>query len=240
MRIVHEGVVFLKPIYRYFVQPQINTDTKTIFGYELLMKQLTPDGWRLPQSFSAIDPQIVADLLVETTKVLSPKVRYCSVNVNREQLMTTPIASAIVKSQELIYPTRLVVELTEDDGPQKYSVKDLIPQLKKFLNQGIEISLDDVGTGDNYFKGIQDLLPMASEIKFALQNFDQAFSDPKIQQKIHFWHAITKEYGLRLVLEGIEDHADSQLSKELGIKLKQGYYFSRPRLLKLPNDSFPV
>lgn len=152
--------------------------------------------------------------------------------------MTTSIAAAIMKSQEQIYPTRLVVELTEDDGPQKYSVQDLIPQLKKFLNQGMELSLDDVGTGDNYYQGVQELLPMVSEIKFALQNFHQDFSDPVIQRKIHFWRAITEEYGLRLVLEGIETHADSQLSKKLGITLKQGYYFSKPRLLKLPQDTF--
>ena len=116
------------------------------------MKQLTPDGWRLPASFSAIDPQIIADLLVDTTKVLSLKVRYCSVNVSREQLMTTPIANAIIKSQEQLYPTKLVVELTEDDGPQQYTMAELLPQLKRFIDQGMELSLDDVGTGDNYSK----------------------------------------------------------------------------------------
>jgi len=226
----------LKPIYRYFVQPQINTATKTIFGYELLMKQLTRDGWRLPESFAAIDPQVIADLLIATTKVLSVKVRYCSVNVSREQLMTTPIAHALIKSQEQLYPTKLVIELTEEDGPKKYPVDDLIPQLKRFLKYGMQLSLDDVGTGDNYFTEIQDLLPFVSEIKFALQNFNQQFKDPNIQQKIHFWHAISIEYGIRLVLEGIEDHADNQLSKELGIKFKQGYYFSRPQLLSLPED----
>jgi len=226
----------LKPIYRYFVQPQINTATKTIFGYELLMKQLTRDGWRLPESFAAIDPQVIADLLIATTKVLSVKVRYCSVNVSREQLMTTPIAHALIKSQEQLYPTKLVIELTEEDGPKKYPVDDLIPQLKRFLKYGMQLSLDDVGTGDNYFTEIQDLLPFVSEIKFALQNFNQQFKDPNIQQKIHFWHAISIEYGIRLVLEGIEDHADNQLSKKLGIKFKQGYYFSRPQLLSLPED----
>jgi len=226
----------LKPIYRYFVQPQINTATKTIFVYELLMKQLTRDGWRLPESFAAIDPQVIADLLIATTKVLSVKVRYCSVNVSREQLMTTPIAHALIKSQEQLYPTKLVIELTEEDGPKKYPVDDLIPQLKRFLKYGMQLSLDDVGTGDNYFTEIQDLLPFVSEIKFALQNFNQQFKDPNIQQKIHFWHAISIEYGIRLVLEGIEDHADNQLSKELGIKFKQGYYFSRPQLLSLPED----
>jgi len=230
----------LEPVYRYFVQPQIDTDTKTIFGYELLMKQMTPEGWRLPESFSAIDPQITADLLVATTRVLSLKVRYLSVNVNREQLMTTTIAKAIIKSQEQLYPTKLVVELTEDDGPQKYTIADLLPQLKDFINMGMQISLDDVGTGDNYFKDIQELLPLASEIKFALQNFNREFKDPHIQQKIRFWRAISAEYGLRMVLEGIEDHADNRLSKQLGIKLKQGYYFSRPQLLKLPQDTCPA
>jgi len=230
----------LKPVYRYFVQPQIDTDTKTIFGYELLMKQMTPEGWRLPESFSAIDPQITADLLIATTKVLSLKVRYLSVNVNREQLMTTTIAKAIIKSQEQLYPTKLVVELTEDDGPQRYTIADLLPQLRSFINMGMQISLDDVGTGDNYFKDIQELLPLVSEVKFALQNFNREFKDPHIQQKIRFWRAISAEYGLRMVLEGIEDHADNRLSKQLGIKLKQGYYFSRPQLLKLPQDTCPA
>ncbi|KRK35079.1 EAL domain-containing protein [Levilactobacillus parabrevis] len=230
----------MKPVYRYFVQPQIDTDTKTIFGYELLMKQMTPEGWRLPESFSAIDPQITADLLIATTKVLSLKVRYLSVNVNREQLMTTTIAKAIIKSQEQLYPTKLVVELTEDDGPQQYTIADLLPQLRSFINMGMQISLDDVGTGDNYFKDIQELLPLVSEVKFALQNFNREFKDPHIQQKIRFWRAISAEYGLRMVLEGIEDHADNRLSKQLGIKLKQGYYFSRPQLLKLPQDTCPA
>ncbi|WP_203640638.1 EAL domain-containing protein [Levilactobacillus andaensis] len=228
----------MTPVYRFFVQPQIDTATKTVFGYELLMKQLTPEGWRLPKSFVDIDPQITADLLVETTRVLSLKVRYCSVNVSREQLMTTSIANAIIKSQEQLYPTKLVVELTEDDGPQEYQTHDLIPQLQSFLDRGMELSLDDVGTGDNYFWEIEELLPLASEIKFALQNFNQQFKDPNIQQKIRFWRAISAEYGIRMVLEGIEDQEDNRLSKRLGIRLKQGYYFSRPQLLRLPEDTY--
>ncbi|WP_082137312.1 EAL domain-containing protein [Lactiplantibacillus herbarum] len=228
----------MKPIYRYFVQPQINAETDSIFGYELLMKQLTPDGWRLPASFADIDPQIISDLLVSTTKVLSVKVRYCSVNINRDQLMNTTIAKAIIKSQMQLYPTKLVVELTEEDSPQKYSVEDLIPHLKEFLSKGMQISLDDVGTGDNYFNSIQELLPFVSELKFALQNFNSEFKDPKIQQQIHFWRAISLEYGLRLVLEGVEDQNDDQLSADFGINLRQGYYFSKPQLLRLPEDNY--
>ncbi|WP_125589573.1 EAL domain-containing protein [Companilactobacillus jidongensis] len=226
----------MQPFYRYFVQPQIDTKTNSVIGYELLMKELTSEGWSLPESFSAIDPQVTADLLIQTTKVLSLKVRRLSVNISREQLMTTSIAKAIIQSQQQLYPTKLVVELTEDDSPQCYSFEEILTQLKGFLDNGIQISLDDVGTGVNHFNNIKQLLPFASELKFALQNFTDQFVDPLIQSKLHFWHAMSKEYGLRLVLEGIEDKADSQLSEKLGIHIKQGYYYSKPLLLKLPED----
>ena len=39
------------PKYRFFAQQQINTATNAVLGYELLIKELTPDGWRLPSSF---------------------------------------------------------------------------------------------------------------------------------------------------------------------------------------------
>jgi len=226
----------MKPIYRYFVQPQLDVQTQTVFGYELLIKQLTPDGWRLPKSFASIDSKTVSDLLISTTKILGLKVQYCSVNINREQLMDTTMGKAIIQSQEQLYPAKLVVELTEENGPISYPDTTLIPHLRKFIEYGMQISLDDVGTGVNDFRSIQEILPLASEIKFALQNFRTGIKDPMIQQKLHFWHAISKEYGLRMILEGIEDSEDDRLSKSFDINLRQGYYYGKPQLLRLPDD----
>ena len=152
--------------------------------------------------------------------------------------MTTTIANAIIKSQTQLYPTKLVVELTEEDSIEEYSTEVILPQLKRFIRRGMELSLDDVGTGVNYFQQIVDFLPYSSEIKFALQNFNQQFRDPKIQQKIHFWRAVSAEYKLRMILEGIEDNVDNQLSEKLDIRYKQGYYYGKPQLLQLPGDQF--
>lgn len=226
----------MKPIYRYFVQPQLDGKTKTVFGYELLIKELTPEGWRLPESFTAIDPQVISDLLLETTRILGIKVQYCSVNISREQLMDTTVGKAIIQSQKQLYPAKLVVELTEERGPECYPDTRLIPYLRRFIEYGMQISLDDVGTGINDFKSIQEFLPLASEIKFALQNFKTGLKDPKIQQKLHFWHAISEEYGLRMILEGIEDADDAKMSKDFNISLRQGYYYGKPKLLRLPGD----
>ncbi|MFC6163615.1 EAL domain-containing protein [Lactiplantibacillus dongliensis] len=227
----------MKPIYRFFVQPQVNTVTKTIAGYELLIRQRTASGWRLPASFTAIDPLIFANLLVETTKVLGLKVQHCSVNISRQQLMTTAVAQALIQCQIQLYPTKLVVELTEDESTEDYCTSTVLAHLKMFVQHGIEVSLDDVGSGENYFTEIRDLLPYVSEIKFALQNFKQHFQDPEMMRRVRFWRAISNEYDLRLVLEGIEDQPDNQLSNRLGIGVKQGYYFGKPRLLRLPKDT---
>lgn len=228
----------LKKIYRFFVQPQVDSKTKSIIGYELLLKQYTNEGWRIPESFSAIDPVIIADLLVKTTQALATKVKRLSININRDQLMTTSISNAIIQSQKQLYPTKLIVELTEDKDSVSYSHEEILSHLKIFWDNNIQVSLDDVGSGINQFDDIQDLLPFASELKFALQNFHEKLMNPEMQSKVHFWRAMSNEYHLRLILEGIEDQADNQLSDTMGIKFKQGYYFGKPRLLKLPNDNY--
>ncbi len=224
-------------IYRYFVQPQIDVKTNTIFGYELLIKQLTPEGWRLPKSFSEISTETTSKLLIATTKILGLKVDYCSVNVNREQLVDTRMEDAIIQSQLQLFPTKVVVELTEEKGPKKYSDAFLIPHLRKFMEHGMQISLDDVGTDDNSLEAIRCFLPMASELKFALQNFNSQNEDPDLQKKLIMWQGISQEYGQRLILEGIEDDEDAKMSSDLGINLRQGYYYGKPELLSLPGDS---
>jgi len=178
----------------------------------------------------------VSELLIATTKILGLKVQYCAVNINREQLMDTTMGKAIIQSQTQLYPAKLVVELTEENGPIRYPDTSLIPYLRKFIEHGMQISLDDVGTGVNDFRSIQEILPLASEIKFALQNFRTGIKDPMIQQKLHFWHAISQEYGLRMILEGVEDSEDDQLSRSFDINLRQGYYYGKPQLLRLPDD----
>ena len=203
------------------------------------MKQYTNKGWRIPASFSDIDSNIVADLLIRTTKTLSTKVNQLSININRDQLMTTSISNALVQSQKQLYPTRLIVELTEDNNSKTYTHEEILSHMKIFWENNIQVSLDDVGSGLNQYDDIQQLLPFASELKFALQNFSDKLVDPEIQDKIHFWRAMSTEYNLRLVLEGIENQNDDQLSDKLGIIFKQGYYFGKPRLLKLPEDHCP-
>lgn len=223
-------------MYRFFIQPQLDKVNNSLIGYELLMKKKTPEGWRPPANFSDVPSHTMASLLIATTKLLSLKIGSVSVNINRNQLMDKEVRDDIIEAQSILRPLRLVVELTEDTPDKDWPNSELIPLIKDFINYGMDFSLDDCGTGVNQLNQIQDLVPLASEIKFAIQNFGEKLRDPNIEDKVIFWRDFCREHNLRFILEGIEDDHDDVLADSLGIDLRQGYYYGKPRLLKLKPD----
>lgn len=223
-------------MYRYFIQPQLNRINNTLIGYELLMKSYTKQGWRPPASFSEIPAHIVADVLVATTSKLALKIPSVSVNLNRTQLLDVDVNTALIKAQNFLRPVKLVVELTEEPSDKNITLDRLEPQIKRYLARGMELSLDDVDSGDNDFSHVEALLPYASEIKFALQNFSAGFEDPTLHQRVEFWQDLAKRRNLRFILEGIEDAHDDVVADELRIDLRQGYFYGKPHLLRLAPD----
>lgn len=223
-------------MYRYFIQPQLNRVNNNLIGYELLMKTYTKHGWRPPVSFSSIPAHTVADVLVATTSKLALKIPSVSVNLNRTQLLDPEVNTALIKAQNFLRPVKLVVELTEEPSDKNITFDQLAPQVERYLARGMELSLDDVDSGDNDFGHVQDLLPFASEIKFALQNFPQSLEDPALHQRVEFWRDLAHQRNLRFILEGIEDVHDDEVATALQIDLRQGYYYGKPHLLRLAPD----
>ena len=224
-------------MYRFFIQPQLDTVNNSLIGYELLMKKKTDQGWRPPANFSDVPSHVMAEVLINTTKLLSLKIGSVSVNINRDQLMDKEVRDAIIEAQSILRPLRLVVELTEDIPSVEWPTEKYVTLIKDFINYGMDFSLDDCGTGVNQLDNITELVPLASEIKFAIQNFGEKLRDPDIESKVIFWRDFCLKNNLRFILEGIEDENDDALADSLNIDLRQGYYYGKPRLLKLkPND----
>lgn len=220
-------------MYRYFIQPQLNKVTNSLIGYELLLKYHEPEGWRPPENFAKVPASTIANTLVLSTAKLAIKVGSVSVNLNRNQMMNPFIIDALIKSQDQLRPMKLNIELTEEEDGSKISNAELFPILGKFLERGMELCLDDVGTGENQLNEIEAFLPYVTELKFALQNFEAPFSDPAIQAKVTQWHELAQKYKLRFILEGIEDADDDAIADQLKIDLRQGYFYGKPHLVKL-------
>ncbi|GAY73442.1 EAL domain-containing protein [Lentilactobacillus kosonis] len=223
-------------MYRYFIQPQLNRFTNSLIGYELLMKKYVGDHWEPPVRFADIPADIIADVLLETTKKLALKIGSVSVNLNRTQMMNPSISKAIAEAQDILRPMRVNIELTEEPADEGITVADMEPHFKVFEQRGMELCIDDVGTGENQLDRISELIPYSSEIKFALQNFDEPFTDKKIQERVKFWHQVAIDNKLRFILEGIEDQQDDEIATALEIDLRQGYYYGAPHLLRIKDD----
>ncbi|KRM87591.1 EAL domain-containing protein [Lacticaseibacillus thailandensis] len=220
-------------MYRYFIQPQLNKINHTLIGYELLMKQYTSDGWRPPHSFASIPPHTIASVLVATTSKLALKIGSVSVNLNRTQLLNEEINHSLMRAQNYLRPLRLNIELTEELADAPITIAQMRPMLTAYVNRGMQICLDDVGSGENQLDHVLQLVPYASEIKFALQNFNVGLDDPKMRAQVKFWRDFAYQRGLRFILEGVENAHDDALVDALRVTLRQGYFYGKPKLLKL-------
>lgn len=118
----------------------------------------------------------------------------------------------------------IVIEITEgmllDDHPE---VKE---KLRVFGQQGVQISLDDFGTGFSAMGYLQ---------KFPLDylKVDQSFvrnmvDDEGDQAIVEAIIVMAHKLGLKVVAEGVETEAQRQMLAAAGCDYGQGYLFSRP------------
>ncbi|EHO50827.1 EAL domain-containing protein [Lentilactobacillus kisonensis] len=224
-------------MYRYFIQPQVNVYTNSIIGYEMLIRKQAGDGtWRLPKNFASIPIEIQINLLKRTAEELSLKVHTLSFNVNRTQFLDKKMTQALIDAQRQMFPVILVVEVTEELGEDQIDNPTLEAQGNHLQQYGIQMSLDDVDTGENTYSHISDLLKTADEVKFAMQNFRQEHREKEIPRKLTAWKKISKDTQTRLIIEGTENSEEDQLLNELELPLRQGYYYGKPRLFRFKND----
>lgn len=220
-------------MYRYFLQPQLDVSNNSLIGYEMLIRQQVDDKWVLPKDFESIPIDIQADLIKRTAQKLRLKIGSVSYNVNQRQFVDCTIAQAIVTAQTQIYPVKLILEVTEERTDTDVSNQQIIDQVHFFDDHGIQLSLDDIGTGINTFDHIKPILPHASEIKFAMQNFRAEGRAQEIPDNLVFWKKVAQDYKLRLILEGVENAEEDAMANDLEIDLRQGWYYGKPHLFKL-------
>lgn len=225
-------------MYRYFIQPQLNKFTNSLVGYEMLIRKFKDGQWELPKNFASVPVDTQVELLKETASQLALKIGSVSINLNRSQFIDDEMATALIAAQHHFYPVALIVEVTEEAVDKKITVDQLMAQIEVYEKHGIQLSLDDVGTGENTFDNIEPLLDSASEIKLAMQNFRSERRQFEIPEQLVFWNQVAKNYNLRLIVEGTENDEEDKLLDNLKLPFRQGYYYGKPHLFKLKGDKF--
>ena len=127
-------------------------------------------------------------------------------------------AETLNKEYPLLLPnTQLVVEILETVKP----TKKLLNICKKLHGRGYKIALDDYEHHPNW----SYFLPYISIIKVDFK----LSTDDEIHAVVHM---VKKYPHIELLAEKVETYAEFEQAKELGFVYFQGYFFSKPEVIK--------
>ncbi|QMU08702.1 EAL domain-containing protein [Levilactobacillus suantsaii] len=213
-------------MYRFFVQPQVNTMTQRLMGYELLLRAHQQDYWVTPTDFTAIpiDQQMTLSYQ-EIVRILRDHQDHpaISLNLNRQQFTNDLTIGNLIGLTKAVPGLDLTIELTE--APQLTELQRFVAIYRAF---GIHLSLDDVGTDNPWGTRTQEIMPFMDSIKFALQNFRAQNRQADLLASLKTWRKIADIYHLDLIVEGVESKQDELLAQKYNAAMTQGYYYSKP------------
>jgi EAL domain-containing protein (putative c-di-GMP-specific phosphodiesterase class I) len=97
--------------------------------------------------------------------------------------------------------------------------------LTRLRIKGIELSIDDFGTGHSSLLALLRL-PF-SELKIDRSFVTHCDSDPEAWKIVRATISMARELGLRVVAEGIETATVANMLRDAGCDVGQGWYFGR-------------
>lgn len=234
-----------------YYQPKIDVFANEIVGYEILLRNKDHLPYYPAAKMEKIyhNREIHSHFLVwlkkELTRVLQEyPSNSLSVNFSPRQLLYPETKQFFSEMRK--FCDQLIVEITEDpillDITEEISGKTIeesvISALAFIKNQGYEIALDDVGTGQNSFERALEYVPYLSQIKFSIVKcLKYNASLEMIAYFLKAWHQFARENHLDIVIEGIEDQEMSMKLADNGMLLQQGYYFGKPASEKFLQSS---
>ncbi|MBA4355696.1 MAG: GGDEF-domain containing protein, partial [Novosphingobium sp.] len=220
---------------RLVYQPIIDAASGRITGFEAFARW-SPDGqrWLAPGQFISL--AVATGRTGELTRMVLTRAlsecraweqgRTLSINLAPRDVMRAGTAEALARivSEAGAPPHAIILEVTERaliDDPRRAEA-----QLKAFRAQGFRIALDDFGAG-------WSSLSQVHRLPLDMIKIDQALSralatDPGARTLVATIVSLSWQLGIDCTIEGVEDEAQAETARALGVRLMQGYHFGRP------------
>lgn len=224
---------------RLYHQPQIDLETGEVDGSEALLRwQHEEFGFIAPDIFIKLaeDTGIINELtlwVIETAcrqlKILLERgytQHSVSINISGKDISEPNFlgnAKAILARHDIPYSS-LTFELTESVMVNDF--EQLSYTLQEFSNLGIQVSIDDYGTGYSSLFYISQL-PF-NEIKIDKSFVVDLETSPRNLTIVKTTIEMAKSLGLKVVAEGIESEAIEHILRQHECHIVQGYHYQRP------------
>ena len=142
------------------------------------------------------------------------------------QLLQKDVAETVARilKKTGVNPKNIVLEITESFAINDMDrVLDIIKGIKKL---GPRIALDDFGTGYSSLNYIKQL-PL-DIIKVDKTFIDDIVEDEYAQAFIKLIVELSDTIDTDIIVEGVENEAQLNILKELGVDYIQGFYYGKP------------
>lgn len=220
-------------------QPQINTITRDIIGFEALIRWYSPEyGYVSPMKFIPVAEDMglinkIGEWILKEACEFSIRVNekfkkkiVVSINISPIQLNQdnfTDILKKVIEDTN-VKTDQIGVEITETSLMERFN--ENAKKLEEIRNMGIEISLDDFGTGYSSLNYLMKL-PIHT-IKIDRSFIVNMTSDTKGIKIIESIITLAHNMGLSVVAEGVETNEQLDILHFLKCDVIQGYIFGKP------------
>jgi EAL domain-containing protein (putative c-di-GMP-specific phosphodiesterase class I) len=218
-----------------FYQPQANASTRSIEGYEALLRWKHPIRGSVPPSdFIPVAEEIglinlLGEWVLKTACIeaagwpshLKVAVNFSAMQFRKRSLLQTVVGALAYSGLD---PRRLEVEITESvllDANDKTA--DILEGLKQL---GITVAMDDFGTG---YSSLGNLRRFAfNKIKIDRSFVQDVTTRSDAMSIINLVIGAAKGLGMAITAEGIETEEQFECLRQLGCEQIQGYLIGRP------------
>lgn len=152
---------------------------------------------------------------------------YLSLNLCAREFGNTELVeivrNALVNADNL-NPKHLKLEITESEGirnPEKF-----IERIKLLRDLGVEIYIDDFGTGQSSLEYLKSI--PAEVLKIDKIFIDNIHTNEADREFLAAMVALVKTRGKKIITEGISCIEQAEIVKSLGCERMQGFFFSKP------------
>lgn len=216
-------------------QPVLELKSGKVHHHELLVRMRLDGELVLPGSFLpyAEECDLIRDLdlwAVERGMAIAKQLPV-AINLSARSLGSRGLLSAIEEklgSAELL-AHNLTFEITETAAAENMQgARELVGELTKM---GCSVALDDFGTGYGSFTYLRHL--PVTQLKIDSEFIAGLGADNADRRVVESMVAVSRNFEMVSVAEGVEDRATFERLEELGVDLVQGFYVGRPQPLQL-------
>lgn len=196
-------------MFAYVARQAIYDSEKRVFAYELLFR----DG--VKNCFPDISPDEATSSMLAGSHL---SVGVESITGNKPAFINFHQDTLLYRFPSTLDPLNVVIEIVETVEV----TSELIKACEHIRNLGYKIALDDF----DFSKQWDAIMHLVSYIKLEVDLVD--LQDPVVIQKL----ADFKQQGKTLLAEKVETHNEFERFKEAGFDYFQGYFLSRPEVIK--------